>query len=162
MSCALRAEAEEDREGLRALLERAFPGGGEGRLVDALRADGSLVLSMVAVAGTGEVVSAAALSRMDAPAGSLCLGPVATAPDRRRRGLAAALIRRGLEGARPGFDAVFVVGDPHYYGRFGFRPAAAEGWLAPYPPAAFLALELRSGALAGGGRARWPAPFERL
>jgi putative acetyltransferase len=44
-----------------------------------------------------------------------------------------------------------VLGDPAYYGRFGFAPAAALGLACEFdaPPEAFMALELSPGALAG-------------
>ena len=56
------------------------------------------------------------------------LAPVAVLPARRRSGIAARLVREGLEACRErrrGF--VVVLGDPAYYGRFGFLPAERLG-----------------------------------
>ena len=49
-----------------------------------------------------------------------------------------------------GYEALFVLGDPAYYGRFGFRTASDWGIRCEYyvPDEAFMALELKEGALA--------------
>ena len=61
----------------------------------------------------------------------MLLGPLAVAPDRQRRGLGAALVRAGLARLETaGFDAALVLGDPAYYGRFGFEPATVR---PPFP-----------------------------
>ncbi len=61
------------------------------------------------------------------------LAPLAVAPAAQGRGVGGALVRAGL--ARldaDGIDLVFVLGDPAYYGRFGFRPAGPVGLAAPH------------------------------
>ena len=52
-----------------------------------------------------------------------------------------------------GFDAATLVGDPAYYERFGFRPAADFAIADPngIPPQYVQMLELTPGALAGAG-----------
>ena len=65
-------------------------------------------------------------------AGGFLLGPLAVAPDRQRRGIGGALVREGfarLEAAKA--RRVFVLGDPAYYGRFGFTPE--RDVRTPYP-----------------------------
>ncbi len=60
------------------------------------------------------------------------LGPLAVAPRWQGRGLGSALVRAGLARlAEAGARAVFVLGDPDFYGRFGFSPATAV--VPPYP-----------------------------
>jgi putative acetyltransferase len=44
---------------------------------------------------------------------------------------------------------VIVLGHEHYYPRFGFSSAKASNLTSPFPPEAFMALELKEGALAG-------------
>ena len=87
------------------------------------------------------------------PASSaLLLGPVAVAADCRNRGIGAALVRRALrEAHRLGHDAVMLVGDPPYYGRFGFsvEKTAAMRLPGPFERHRLLALELKAGALDG-------------
>jgi putative acetyltransferase len=149
---AIRAERAGDAAAIHAVHAASFPTDGEARLVDALRAAGRLVVSRVAVID-GAVVGHVAFSPVSLPTG-VGLGPVAVLPAHRRRGLAAALIRDGLAAcAADGFGVVVVLGDPLYYGRFGFAPASRWGLVDEYGGGdAFQALELSPGAIAAGGR----------
>jgi predicted N-acetyltransferase YhbS len=62
------------------------------------------------------------------------LAPLAVVPEAQRQGIGGRLIREGLRRlTRSGVALVFVLGYPDYYGRFGFRPAGAAGFDAPYP-----------------------------
>jgi putative acetyltransferase len=73
-----------------------------------------------------------------------------------------ALVHEGLRRLRGlGVGAVIVLGDPAYYGRFGFRRASRFGvrWDRPAPDEAFQALELAERALRGGGIVRYPPAF---
>ena len=57
---------------------------------------------------------------------ALLLGPLAIAPHLRGVGIGRALVRESLgQAADLGHRLVFLVGDPAYYGRFGFTPAPA-------------------------------------
>jgi putative acetyltransferase len=79
------------------------------------------------------------------------LAPVAVLPAYRERGVAARLIRDGLRAcAEIGCRFVVVLGEPRYYGRFGFQPASRWGLRDEYGGGdAFQALELQAGALGG-------------
>ena len=81
-----------------------------------------------------------------------------------RQGIGTKLVEAGLERvARRGWGAVFVVGDPAYYGRFAFSKALAGAFETPYPRDYFMALELASGRLAGlAGEVVYAAPFQDL
>ena len=60
------------------------------------------------------------------------LAPLAVSPDCQRQGIGTALIREGLQQLRSaGVDQVYVLGDPAYYARTGFRPET--GVTPPYP-----------------------------
>ncbi len=62
------------------------------------------------------------------------LAPLAVVPGQQGRGVGGALIHEGLrQFAVAGVELVFVLGYPDYYSRFGFRPARALGFAAPYP-----------------------------
>lgn len=62
------------------------------------------------------------------------LGPVAVAPDLQGTGLGKQLMRASLEAAAAcGHDALVLIGDPEYYGRFGFIAAPTAGWAVPGP-----------------------------
>lgn len=55
---------------------------------------------------------------------ALLLSPISVLLEYRNRGVGGALIREGLKRAKEmEFQAVFLVGDPAYYSRFGFRVA---------------------------------------
>jgi len=83
---------------------------------------------------------------------ALLLGPLAVHPDHRNRGIGTALMRRVIARARlAGHGAILLVGGAAYYGRFGFSAALTGELRMPgyCEPHRLLALELKSGALAG-------------
>jgi putative acetyltransferase len=161
---AVRDEGPGDVEAIRNVLRVSFPTDAEARLVDALRAAGRLVLSLVAVDSEGEVVGHVAISPVElaGASGGVAVGPVATLPELRRRGIAARLVRDGLAlCAQRGLGFVVVLGAPPYYGRFGFRPASRWSLRDEFGGGdAFQVLELRPGALpAHGGLVRYGPEF---
>jgi predicted N-acetyltransferase YhbS len=81
----------------------------------------------------------------------LLLGPLAVDGGKRTRGIGAARVRRTLDkAARARHERVLLVGDPAYYGRFGFVPAAPLGIvMVGENPARLQALGLAQGGLAG-------------
>lgn len=159
----IRDEAPGDAAAVRRVVSAAFGRTEEADLVEALRETGAAALALVAEEA-GAIVGHVLFSRLRAPAGCLALAPVAVAPGRQGRGIGAALIRDGLARAgRAGWRAVFVVGAPAYYARFGFRADPAAPFETPYPKAYVLALELAPGALSGrGGPLLYAPPFQGL
>ncbi len=114
-------------------------------------------LSLVAESdGTlaGHILFTAA--RIDGPGESpvaSILAPLGILPAFQRQGVGGLLAERGLAilGER-GVDLVFVLGHPSYYPRFGFQPAGAVGFDAPYPipekdAAAWMVKALKPGAI---------------
>ena len=62
-----------------------------------------------------------------------------------------------------GWEAVFVLGDPAYYERFGFSVAAAAGFASPYAGPYFMALGLNDGIIAPRtGRLAYARAFQDL
>lgn len=111
-------------------------------IVRDLRAAGDLTLSLVAEEA-GRVVGHIAFSPVafpDGVAGWYGVGPVSVMPERQRRGIGGALVRAGLDRLRAlGARGCVLVGDPGFYGRFGF--VRAEGMsLEGVPPEVLLAL----------------------
>lgn len=104
------------------------------------------------------------LSRMERPDNALGLAPLAVLADRRRRGIAALLIRDGVARAQTsGWASVFVLGDSAYYNRFGFCARLAEGYSSPYAGPHLMALALRADGLAERtGELRHPQAFSAL
>lgn len=169
----IRDRAESDSKAIGALHMAAFaatPFGhsGEAELVRALHADGDVLVSRVAMMGD-HVIGHAMFSRMKAIAdgrslSAAALGPVAILPDFQRRGFGAALITDGLDRLRAmDVSAVFVLGDPAYYERFGFSATAARPFVSPYSGPHFMAVFLDSAAAkAQSGRADYAPAFARL
>jgi putative acetyltransferase len=78
------------------------------------------------------------------------LAPVAVLPAYQKQGIGKQLIDFWFEHyADAYFNAVFVLGDPHYYQRFAFIKAADCGfyWQHECPAEAFQVRELRQGFL---------------
>jgi putative acetyltransferase len=162
----VRAEQAEDHAGIHALHVASFPTPSEARLVDALRKSERLSASVVALDAAGIVVGHAGFSPLtvESTASAVCLGPVAVLPGHRRRGIGEQVVRFGLGTCkRAGTGFVVVLGDPRYYRRFGFRPAADWQLRDEYDGGdAFQALELRVGAIPRGCILRHAPEFAAL
>lgn len=110
-----------------AFRDAAHAGGNEASIIDALRCSGALTVSLVATLD-GHVVGHIAFSpvRINGQDGGqsdgwYALGPVSVRPDRQRRGIGGALIVEGLTRVeRLGARGCVLLGEPAYYGRFGF------------------------------------------
>ncbi len=63
------------------------------------------------------------------------VGPVAVSPDLQRGGIGKLLMKALIEAAETHeHDALMMIGDPEYYGRFfGFSADATGEWVAPGP-----------------------------
>ena len=125
----------------------------EGPVIDALRAAGALALSLVAEE-QGRVVGQVAFSPVGiaGPAGITVgwygLGPIAVAPDRQGHGIGSMLVMEGLARLRGrGAAGCVVLGDPHYYGRFGFR--ADAGLVLPDVPPEYFMMHAWRGRVRG-------------
>ena len=122
----LRPETSDDIEAIFDLTQAAFAtmpysDGSEGSIINRLRQDGDLILSLVAEID-GQIVgqiSFSPISLGDESAGLYGLGPVSAHPDRQKQGIGSALIAEGIAQLTDA-KAIFLIGDPNYYGRFGF------------------------------------------
>jgi putative acetyltransferase len=141
----------------------AFPTPAEANLVEQLRRSGDAIISLVVVEEE-RVVGHAMFSAMRAPFKALGLGPVSVAPDKRRLGVAAEMISQGIARARAEhWDAIFVLGSPAYYSRFGFSAGAASGFVSPYAGPHLMVLALGDTGLAPrSGRIDYPPAFAAL
>jgi len=150
----IREETPDDVEEIAALLDLAFGGPGESRLVADLRAEDAVIAALVAVEH-GQVLGHVLFSVLPIetdgkPLCAAALAPLAVLPTHQRKGVGAALVRAGLAVCRErGVAAVVVLGDPDYYPRFGFSATAARNLRAPFHGPAFMAKELVHGCLDG-------------
>lgn len=125
----IRKETPEDAAEIRSLTDEAFrnaahSSGKEGEIIDALRAAKALTLSLVMEEDRrllGHVAFSPVLIGGE-DKGWYGLGPVSVLPDRQGEGIGSMLIREGLAILRQeGAKGCVLLGDPGYYGRFGFR-----------------------------------------
>ena len=141
MNATIRPERAGDEAAIHGVVAAAFDGhphsdGSEPGIVDALRADGDLAISLVAEEG-GAIVGHVAFSPVSVSDGSqgwFGLGPVAVDPARQGEGIGTALIERGMDLLRDrGAAGCVVLGDPAYYARFGFAHDPALTYPGPPP-----------------------------
>lgn len=159
MSFTIRTETAADHAAIEQLTTAAFltaahASGTEAAIVRDLRAAGALALSLVAADAGGEIVGHAGFSPVetDMPGRWFGLGPLSVKPEQQRNGVGSALVRAGLtELADMEAAGVVLVGDPAYYGRFGF--AAVSGLVCEGVP------DLYVQALALGER---PSTWSRI
>ena len=145
-----------DAAAIRNVHLTAFPTAAEADVVERLRGNGKAVLELVALDGdsvVGHIVfSPIALEPLAGTVG-LGLGPIAVMPDHEKHGVGRRLIQNGLAACHQwGAGFVVVIGDPPYYTRFGFGPAAKHGLRSEYDAGdAFMVFKLESGALPPSG-----------
>jgi putative acetyltransferase len=158
----IRDEKQADLDPIHDLVAAAFQRQDEAVLIDRLRSDSGCVISLVAVEGD-EIVGHVLFSRMTAPFRALGLGPVSVKPSRQRAGIGSLLIRTGLDRANDaGWQGVFVLGDPKFYGRFGFDSALARGFMSRYSGPHLMALALGRELPARDGYIEYLPPFHLL
>src|SRR5438128_4178546 len=154
MTITIRSERDGDADQIRVVNERAFGGPGEADIVDALRGSAGS-LSLVAIVDdcvAGHILfTPVHIDRVARHGAAVGLAPLSVLPECQRLGVGSALVRAGLDACRSlGCGIVVVLGHPEYYPRFGFVPALTAGLVCefPVPAEAFMALELKPGALA--------------
>lgn len=125
----VRPEHAGDIDAIRTLTETAFKtaphaDGTEHLIIDRLRAAGALTLSLVAETD-GAIVGHVAFSPVAVSDGSrdwYGLGPISVEPSKQGEGIGGRLVRDGLERLKAlGAAGCVLLGDPAYYGRFGFE-----------------------------------------
>lgn len=144
MNIYIRPETQSDIPSITAITQAAFlneehSSHSEQFIISALRKAGALSLSLVAEQ-EGVVVGHIAASPVQI-AGSTCnwygLAPLSVHPDKQQQGIGSLLVRQLLqELKRLGAAGCVVLGDPNYYGRFGFE--AQEGLYYPGVPAEYM------------------------
>jgi putative acetyltransferase len=158
----IRDETGHDADAVYTLVSSAFGRTAEAQLVRDLHAAGEVVVALVAE-DEGEVIGHVLLSRLAAPFPALALAPVSVSPGRQRTGIGSALVREALRRASDDhWRAVFVLGDPKYYGRFGFSAAAAVGFSSPYAGDYFMGLALSGAMPEARGELRHARAFSAL
>ena len=163
----IRRERADDTDVIRAVHRAAFEGADpvEARLVDALRADPGWLphFSLVAVRDAEVVGHVVATRAWVGDVAALGVGPLGVLPAQQGRGVGSALMY-ALLGAAQARDETLVglLGEPAYYGRFGFVAAAELGVAAPDPAwGPYFQVLLLTGRAPPGGF-RYAAPFDQI
>jgi putative acetyltransferase len=164
----IRDEQLSDHPAIASLHRTVFRGDGEATLVDALRVQGLVLVSLVAVLDENVVghimLSALQLKIADREVVAAALAPLAVSPCFQRKGYGSSLVKGGIEAVRAaGCEAIIVLGHPNYYRRFGFSADLTRNLIAPFRGPAFMGLEHSPGVLAGRqGSVTYPPPFRSL
>jgi putative acetyltransferase len=165
---AIREERPEDFEGIREVNRFAFGRDAEAQLVDQLRADGSVIASLVAIEND-QIIGHILFSNLPIHTPSRviragALAPMSVGPSRQRQGVGSTLVRKGIEECfKIGVNVVFVVGHLDYYPRFGFSAEKARCISSKYSGPHFMALELTPHILDGVfGTVRYPSAFSEV
>ena len=162
---SIRQETQKDHKAIREVNCRAFGCDDEANLVDQLRRDGSVVMSLVAVVDNrveGHILfSDLPIETETGEIHAVALAPLAVTPEYQKQGIGSSLVRAGLDACRQiGRKIVVVLGHPEYYRRFGFTAELTKKLKAPISGEAFMAIELVPGALKGvTGTVKYPKAF---
>jgi putative acetyltransferase len=150
-----------DTDTIGKIVTAAFGQNAEACLVDRIRANDEALIELVAIesvatelvpAEQGEVVGHVLVSpiRLDTRQGGRFAGiaPLSVRPDRQGQGIGSKLMHALIERCTAqGFEAIFLLGDPSYYARFGFVQSHIGNDYGATE--AFMHLEIEPGVLAG-------------
>jgi len=127
----IRPEQPSDAPAVRSVHEAAFPTAAEANLVEKLRKNGKAAVSLVAEADgsiVGHILFSPVTFDPPIPVVALGLAPMAVLPGHEKHAVGRRLVQNGLaESHSNGACMVVVLGDPAYYGRFGFERASRHG-----------------------------------
>lgn len=162
----IREEREGDVTAISELNRLAFGQDQEGNIVDALRTNGAVTVSLVATLDgrvVGHILYSPVVCNELQGAG---LAPVAVSPEYQRQGIGSQLIEAGNERLRAaGCPFIMVVGHPQFYPRFGFRPASTMGIKSEWELSddVFMVLVLDESKMAGvSGEAKYRPEFSSV
>ncbi len=152
----LREETRADWPAIEAVIAAAFlsarrPTPTEQYIVEALRRAGQLTISLVAELDDTVIghVAVSPVTISDGTSGWFGLGPVAVLPQHQYRGVGSQLVREALTILREqGAAGCVVLGEPRYYGRFGFQGASSLV-LPGVPPEYFQSIAFGSSTVRG-------------
>ena len=139
----IRPENPADHAQIAVLTDAAFAevehsDGSEVRIVNQLRSDGDLTLSLVAEDGERIIghVAVSPVTISDGSAGWYGLGPISVLPAHQREGVGLRLMQRAIADMREmGARGIVLLGEPAYYSRFGFEHDPQLTY--PGPPAEY-------------------------
>ncbi len=144
----IRETRESDLEEVFNLIHVAFGNRAESDLVKQLISDGDVLINLL-VESSDTIIGNVVVSKitMEPDLGLFCGGvaPVSVLPDQQSSGVGSKLMTEVInESKKMGIDALFLLGDPNYYKRFGFVVSTLKN---DYSVENFQELELTEGCL---------------
>ena len=120
----IREAQESDLEEVFNLIHSAFGNRAESDLVKQLISDGDVLINLL-VESSNIIIGNVVVSKitMEPDLGLFCGGvaPLSVLPDHQSSGVGSKLMTAAInESKKMGMDALFLLGDPNYYKRFGF------------------------------------------
>jgi putative acetyltransferase len=162
----VREEQAGDVAAIRELNRLAFGQDQEGNIVDALRVNGAVTVSLVATLDgrvVGHILYSPVMLHEIEGAG---LAPMAVLPEHQRQGIGSKLVEAGNQKLKQsGCPFIVVVGHPQFYPRFGFKAAGAHGITCEWelPDDVFMVLVLDDAKMAGvSGLAKYRPEFSSV
>ena len=132
----IQEEKKTDIDQITQLHNQAFDGSEEGEIVNNLRKNHNLTISLVCELD-GIIIGHIAYSPIykEQEIIGLGLAPVAVLPNYQNQGIGSKLIRQGNSVAlSKGYKKIFVLGSPEYYSRFGFNLAREYNYYSIFDP----------------------------
>ena len=145
----IRKARETDLEEVFNLIQTSFSNRAESDLVKQLISDNDVLINLV-FDSTDSILGNVIVSKvtMEPNIGLFCGGiaPLSVLPDHQSTGIGSMLMKEAIrKSERIGMDALFLLGDPNYYKRFGFIISSLD---SNYSLEHFQQLELNRGCLA--------------
>lgn len=159
----IRAEQHGDIKAINKILKATYPTSMQVKLVNALRNNKHISISLVAIIDS-QVVGYVAFSQVEinlSPGNGVCMDPLAVLPAFQHQGIGSSLIREGVKAcSRSGFGFVVAMGKPKYYKQFGFMRADAYGLTNRYRgDGDFIAMELQEDMIYNSGSVTYGIEF---
>ncbi|ACD31290.1 GNAT family N-acetyltransferase [Francisella tularensis] len=149
MHVKIRYEKLKDQELIYKLISEAFDTSDEEKLVRLLHTDHQSLISLVAETDDSSIIGQAIISKMTAEKDETlkiyALAPMSVAPKYQHQGIGSKLIEAIIKEAKKNnINAIFVLGHPSYYPKFGFKPATEYQIKCEYdvPADVFMILDL--------------------
>ena len=144
----IRETQESDLEEVFNLIHSSFSNKAESDLVKQLISDGDVLINLV-VELSDTIIGNVVVSQitMEPDIGLFCGGvaPLSVLPDQQSSGVGSRLMEEAINESRKlGIDALFLLGNPNYYKRFGFTVSKLKN---DYSLEHFQELELTEGCL---------------
>ncbi|MGI9257977.1 MAG: GNAT family N-acetyltransferase [Gammaproteobacteria bacterium] len=165
----IRESRQDDLVAVESLYKEAFPNENLTPLVRDLLDDGLDAISLVGTIDE-QLVGHVVFTKCGVAGKSVnlaLLGPLAVAPSWQGQGIGSAIVRAGLQRVEDaGVDRVYVLGDPAYYGRFGFRAESSVQPPFPFPAdlppeweGAWQSKNVGKTTMSGAGKLSVPPPW---